>query len=439
MFRAALLALAILATPVTGAWAQGRAPQTPPAAPTPAPPGGNRILTVVNGDVVTQAEVRSRTRLFALNAGMAASPEQLQRLEPQVLRLLVDERLRIQETQRRQIQVSDNDIAAALADIERRNQLPRGALTAQLRGAGIQPRVLFDQLRAQIGWGRLLRSLLGPQAEPQPSELAETIAAARARQGQVEFLMGEIFIPVDDPSTEAEVRRFVDEVVGQLRRGLAFPVAATQFSQSQTSLTGGDMGWVTERRLDPEVAGIVSRMPPGAVSNAIRVAGGFQIVALRQRREAGRDAGGTLLSMPQVFIPFPGRLDPQNPTEAQRAVVERANRLSQTTRGCEALDVAARGLASPDRPIDPGPIRLEGVNPPQLRAMLASLAIGRASQPIISPDGVAVLMVCSREQRPAEAMSNDQARQVLLGERVELLSRQLLRELRRRAVIEART
>ncbi len=422
------------------AWSQGRAPIAPPAAPAPAPalPGGNRILTVVNGDVVTQSEVRSRTRLFALNAGLATTPEGLQRLEPQVLRLLVDERLRIQETQRRQIQVSDNDIAEALADIERRTQLPRGGLTAQLRAAGIQPRVLFDQIRVQIGWGRLLRSLLGPQAEPQPNELAETIAAARARQGQVEFLVGEIFIPVDDPANEPEVRRFVDEVVGQLRRGLPFAVAATQFSQSQTSLQGGDLGWVTERRLDPEVLGVVNRMPPGAISNAIRVAGGYQIVTLRQRRESGRDSSGTQLTMRQIFIPFPGRLDPQNPTEAQRAVVDRANRLAGGARGCEAMDAAARGLGTSDRPIDPGPVRLEGVNPPQLRAMLASLALGRASQPIISPDGVAVLMVCSREQRAAEVMTTDQARQLLLGERVELLSRQLQRELRRRAVIENR-
>lgn len=177
MFRATPLALAILVILHVGVLAQGGTPQTPPATTQPA--GGNRILSVVNGDVVTQAEVRSRTRLFALNAGMSVTPDAMLRLEPQVLRLLVDERLRIQETQRRQIQVSDNDIAEALTEIERRNQLPRGALTAQLRAAGIQPRVLFDQLRAQIGWGRLLRSLLGPQAEPQPSEVAETIAAAR--------------------------------------------------------------------------------------------------------------------------------------------------------------------------------------------------------------------------------------------------------------------
>jgi peptidyl-prolyl cis-trans isomerase SurA len=216
-------------------------------------------------------------------------------------------------------------------------------------------------------------------------------------------------------------------------------VAATQFSQSQTALSGGDLGWVSERRLDPEVAGLVNRMPPGAISNAIRVAGGFQIVAMRQRREGGRESAGTQLDIRQLFIAFPGRLDPANPTDAQRAVAERASRIAQTTRGCEALEAAGRGLHSADRPMDPGPVRLEGINPPQLRSLLASLAIGRASQPVISPDGVAVIMVCAREQREVPTMTNDQARQVLLGERVELLSRQLLRELRRRAVIEARS
>ena len=439
MFRPATLALAILAASATPLLAQGRAPRTAPEAPAPAPPGANRILTVVNGDVVTQSEVRSRTRLFALNAGMNASPEALTRLEPQVLRLLIDEKLRIQETQRRQIQVSDNDIAEALQDIERRNQLPRGALVAQIRAAGIQPRVLFDQIRVQIGWARLLRSLLGPSAEPQPSELAETISAATARAGQPEYLVGEILIPIDDPANEPEVRRFVDEVVSQLRRGLPFAVAATQFSQAQTSLQGGDLGWLPENRLDPAVAAIVTRMPPGAISNPMRVPGGFQIVTLRARREAGREASGTQLTMRQVFLAFPGRLDPQNPTEAQRAVVERAQRLSQSTRGCEALDQAARGINPPDRPMDPGPVRLEGINPPQLRSMLAALPIGRASQPVISPEGVILLMVCAREQRQAQAMSTDQARQVLLGERVGLLSRQLQRELRRRAVIETRS
>jgi peptidyl-prolyl cis-trans isomerase SurA len=397
----------------------------------------NSIVAVINGDIVTRADVDGRRRLFALNAGLNVTPEVLARLTPQVTRLLVDERLRLQEVQRRRIPVSDADLAGAVGELERRNGLPAGALVAQLRRAGVEPRVLYDQLRVQIGWSRLIRQLLGPQAEPTEAAVAEVIAGQRARTGQQEFLVSEIFIPVDDPAEEPEVRGFVDEVVSQLRRGVPFPVAATQFSQAQTALQGGDLGWVGAETLDPEVTQIVTQMPPGAVSNAIRVPGGFQIVALRQRREVGRDMA-TVLSLRQAFFPFSGALDPNSPTPQQIQTVERARALASSARTCEAVEAAARAAGSGRDP-DPGPVRLEGIQPPPLRQLIGGLQPGRASQPVIAPDGVAVIMVCSRETRNQAELTPDAARQQLVRDRAELLSRQLQRELRRRAQIEMRS
>jgi len=244
------------------------AAQRSPAAPA-APANLNRILAVVNGDVVTQMEVTSRARLFAVNIGMADGPEAISRLEPQMLRLLIDERLRMQEVQRRGVPVSDQDILESIIDIEQRNNLPRGALVQQLQRMGVQPRVLFDQLRVQIGWSRLLRMGLGEQARVSDAEVAELVAARRARTGVPEFLVAEIFIPVENPDLEADTQRFVQQIIDQLRRGSPFPVVATQFSQAQSALQGGDLGWVEPARLDPEVAAIITQMPPGAISNPV--------------------------------------------------------------------------------------------------------------------------------------------------------------------------
>ena len=410
------------------------------AAPTaPAPPAlaqENRIVAVVNGDIVTRSDIESRRRLFAINAGLPISPEVLNRLTPQVTRALIDERLRLQEVQRRRIAVSDQDIASALADIERRNEMPAGGLVNQLRRAGVEPRVLYDQIRVQIGWSRLIRGLLGQQANPSEAEVNDYLAAQRARTGQPEYLVSEIFIPVDNPSEEGQVRRFVDEVVGQLRQGVPFPVAATQFSQSQTALSGGDLGWVGPEALDPEVARIVTQMPAGAVGNAIRVPGGFQIIALRQKREVGRDEA-TILTLRQIFFPFSTPLVPEAPTPQQIGQLERARALAENARSCSAMEAAARTSGS-DRPVDPGPVRLENMNPPQLRTMIAALPIARPSEPIIAPDGIAVLMVCSRERRNEAEITPEIARSTIVRDRAELLSRQVQRELRRRAQIEMR-
>ncbi|MBL6078282.1 peptidylprolyl isomerase [Belnapia sp. T18] len=397
----------------------------------------NRIVAVINGEVVSRADIVGRARLFALNAGIAVAPEVLDRLTPQVTRLLIDERLRLQEVQRRRIPVADSDVADAVKELEQRNNLPEGALSQQLRQVGVQPRVLYDQIRTQIGWARLLRQQLGPTAIPSDAEVQETIRAAAARTGQPEYLLSEIFVPLDDPRNEAEVNRFTEEVIRQLRAGIPFPVAATQFSQSQTALQGGDLGWTRKEDLDPAVAAVAERMPPGAVSNAIKVPGGFQIVALRQKRESGRDLA-TLISVRQAYFPFAGTLDPNNPTQQQRDQVEKAQRLATSARSCDAVEAAARSAGGNERAADPGQIRLETVNPPPLRAMLAGLSPGKPSQPILMPDGVLVMMVCSREQRNLAELTPDQAKQQMLRDRIELLSRQLQRDLRRRAVIEMR-
>jgi peptidyl-prolyl cis-trans isomerase SurA len=409
-----------------------------PTAPSPAraqSSGGtvNSIVAVVNGDVVTRSEIESRRRLLALSAGMAGDSGA--QGGDQILRLLIDERLRIQELSRRRILVTDQDIASSVANIESRNGLPPGGVVQNLRRAGIEPRVLYDQIRAQIGWARLLRGMLGDQANISEAEVNEFLNAQRARLGEPEFLVSEIFVPVENPGQEAQVRRFVTDVIQRLRQGVPFPMVAAQFSQSQTAIQGGAMDWMTADRFDPEVANILRQMPEGAISNPIRVPGGFEIVLLRDKRISGRDMA-TILTMRQVFLPFEGQVNPQAPTAQQLAQLQRAQALSDQARSCDAMDAAARN--SP-RPADPGPVRLDNITPPELRDLLANLPIGRATQPIISIDGAMIFMVCGRETRNMAEANPQQARDILLRDRVELLSRQLQRDLRRRAQIEIRT
>jgi peptidyl-prolyl cis-trans isomerase SurA len=94
--------------------------------------------------------------------------------------------------------------------------------------------------------------------------------------------------------------------------------------------------------------------------------------------------------------------------------------------------------ANPSRPADPGEVRLESVNPPAFRQLLATLPIGTATQPLVAQDGISVVVVCSREQKNLATASKEDTQRKLLNERIELLSRQLLRDLRRQATIDMR-
>ena len=403
----------------------------------PAATGGEKIVAVVNGDIITTGDVAARGRLFAISTGLPVTQEVLDRLRPQVVKQLVDERLRLQEAQRRKIAVSDREIAEAMGEIEQRNGMPSGALASSLRGKGVALRTLIDQVRVQIGWSRVLREELGAKAQISPADVAEQDRLFKQQIGRPEFRVGEIFIPIDDPAKAPDAQRFAETVIQQLRQGAPFAVVAAQFSQSQTALQGGDLGWVSANELDPDLAKVVTEMPVNAVSNPTRVPGGIAIVTLRAKREIGRDQS-TVLSIRQAFFPFTGALNPNAPTEQQKRAVEQAQALSRTAHACKDVE-EANAKSGASRPSDPGDIRLESIGSPALRSLLAGLQPLQASKAVVSTDGAAVLMVCSRQEKVAAAPSKEETTNRLLSERIELASRQLQRDLRRRAVLDERS
>ena len=411
------------------------------AAAAPVPPStttqATRIVAVVNGDVISNTDVENRARLFALSTGLPITQDVLDRLRQQITRQLVDERLRMQEVQRRKIVIPDKAIAEAIHDIEARNGLPAGALRQKLAADGVSQRTLIDQIRTQLGWTQVLREELGDKATISDAEVADEQRLLAQQVGKPEYRVGEIFIPVEDPANQADAQRFAETVIGELRAGASFPVVAAQFSQNQTALQGGELGWVQANQLDPEVARLVSEMPLGAISNPVKVPGGFSIVTLQAKREIGNDIG-TAVSLRQVFMPFTSPLNPQAPTEQQRQTLEKARGISASVHSCDQMEQVAKANNSP-RPADPGDVRLESVNPPAFRQMLATLPSDRASQPLVTSDGIAVIIVCSREQKNMAQQSKQEVRNQLLNERVELLSRQLLANLRRHAAIEMRS
>jgi peptidyl-prolyl cis-trans isomerase SurA len=426
----------LLALPVPGFAAAAKPATPPPAEPTLS--GGSRIAAVVNGAVIGEPDIANRARLFAISTGLPMSPEVIDRLKPQILRQLIDERLRVQESQRRKIVIQDAQIATAIKEIESRNNMGPGSLRAKLASDGVSTRTLIDQIRAQLAWSQLLREMVGQKINVSEAEVAEQQKLVAQRVGQTEYRLGEIFIPVDDPANSIDAQHFAETVISELRAGAPFPMVAAQFSQTQTALQGGELGWQQTNQLDPAVARIVSQMPVGAISNPVRVPGGFSVVALQAKREIGNELA-TIATLRQAFFPFTTPLtDPQNPTEQQRQALAKARSTASSVKGCEQMETFAKANNAPSRPVDPGEIRVEGVNPPAFRQLMETIPLGKPTEPLISRDGIAVITVCSREQKNVGEITATDIQNRLINERVEMLSRQAMRDLHRKASIDVR-
>jgi peptidyl-prolyl cis-trans isomerase SurA len=415
IFRAAVIALALTGGLTQHAKAQDAS-----------------IAAIVNGQVITNQDVANRAGLLALSSGLPLTPDALARLSPQITSQLIDQTLQMQEIARRKVVVGEDDIATAITHIEQGNNLPAGGLRARLTASGIGFSTLVAQIRTELGWQSVLHQVLGPELQPTKGDIDAEKTALKEEIGTTQYHISEIFIPVTGPADDATAKNFAGTVIQQLRAGAPFPVVAAQFSQSQTALQGGDLGFVPLSQLDPSVAAVVTTMPAGAVSNPIRVPGGYYIVQMQGTHQVGTSMQ-TMLMIRQVFAPYPlitnGSVGP-----AQGAVIDKLVQASHNAHSCADMDAMNASFGNV-RPADPGPVDLGSVTPPAFQTILANLQIGQVSQPLVARDGVSVVMVCSKSTKPVGLPSDEQIANLIIDRRVQLESQQLMDDLRHQSVI----
>jgi peptidyl-prolyl cis-trans isomerase SurA len=391
------------------------------------------IAAVVGSQVITTQDVAARARLLAVTMGANPTPDVIARLSPQVTNQLIDQMLQLQEVNKLKVTVSDDDVAAAIAHIEQNNNMPQGALHARLTAAGVPFSTLLAQIRAELGWQAVLHQVLGPGLSPTPGDMAAEKAALKAQLGNTQYHLAEIFVPVTDPADDSSAQQFANTVIAQLRTGAPFPIVAAQFSQAQTALNGGDLGYVQADQMDPAVAATVQSMPVGAISNPIRVPGGYSIVQLLDKHEVG-DQPQTVLSLRQVWANYPSPIENGQVGPAQAAVITKLAAQVKSIDSCDAM-TALNAQYGNVHPADPGPVSLATVTPANFQTLLANLPLNQPSPPLIQQAGVSVVMVCSRGQQSAILPSDEDIANMIVNRRVELESQQLLDILRHRAII----
>lgn len=393
-----------------------------------------RIAAVVNDDIVSTYDIDSRIGLTILSTGSPNTPETRQRLRPQILRQIIDERIQLQEAKRLGLTIPRTEIEEAFKRLETANRLPPGGLEQIFRQAGVPRSTMEKQIEAGMAWQRLVSGRLRAQIEVSREEVDEVVAKYTKGEPVTEYLLSEIFIPIDNPDQEDEVRRNVDDLIARLGSGaIPFPVAAQQFSQAASAMEGGDIGWIEKDQLDPEAEGVITAAGPGKMTPAIRTAAGFYIYGIRdQRTLKAASPEDARVDIAQITFPVP-----EGTSAADRGAIEAlAQTVRETVEGCADLDRVAGELRVPP-PVRIADVRI-GDLAPAMRDRIKSLKVGEASEPAQEGNGYGYVMVCVRTEPQSNVPTAGDVEENLTRQRLDNAARRYLRDLRRVAVVDIR-
>jgi len=386
-----------------------------------------RAVAVINDEIISVLDLDMRLRLAIFASGQPDSDNLRKRMTPQIIRALIDERLQSQEAERLGITVPDDLVANTAEEIAQRNKMSYVAFAKIIESRGIIPSAFLEQVRGQLTWNVLVARRLRPSVEVAEDEIEEIVRRITASQGLKQRQVSEIFLAVDTVLEEDEILGNARRLFEQLRAGGNFTSLARQFSEAASAARGGDLGWIQEGQLPEELDAALAKMRPGSLSPPVRSLSGFHLLLLRDERQSS--LGEITLHIKQVVF---GR--PQNATEEQeQALIAQAEAARGRIAGCAGLDALAAEIGSQGSG-DLGTVKANDL-PPRVRDVVLSLPIGQASPPIEVPGGRGILVVCERTD---SGIDRDKIRERLSSQRLDMLARRYMRDLRRNANVDIR-
>jgi peptidyl-prolyl cis-trans isomerase SurA len=442
---AATLVLACLAG---SAAAQLRMPgfQQAPPAPAPAKPAPargpqliDRIVAVVNTEVITQRDLAERIALVGTQLkrqGTPPPPPDV--LERQVLERMVMDRVQVQFARDTGVRVDDLQVDRTVQLIADNNKLTLAEFRRALEREGVSFDRFREDIRNEIVISRLREREVDSKIQIGESEIDVFLQELQSGDAGSQFNLSHILVRVPENASpeqvDARLRR-AQEALAKARAGDDFGQLAVSYSDAPDALQGGNMGWRDRDRLPELFTDALARMKPGEVSEVLRSPAGFHIVRLNDRRGGG---GSFMVEQTRARHILARVNELVSETEARRRVTLLRQRIVEGADFAELARLNSDDTASAQRG---GELSwtVPGDLVPEFERAMSQLKIGEVSQPVRTPFGFHIIQVLERRTADLSAdRKRIEARRVLRDRRADEAYQEWLRQLRDRAYVDLR-
>lgn len=252
----------------------------------------DRVAAIVNDGLVLRSELDEQMtavtkRLHEQKVEMP--PESV--LRQQVLDRLILQEIQLQRAKRVGLTISEEQLNGALQDVAQRNNIPFDQLPTALAAQGIEYKQYRESMRKELTLSTLRQRDVIAHINVSPRELEQFLARQQSSAANDEFNVSHILLSLAEAATPAQLEAIAhkaQDISERASKGENFGELAIAYSNSQTALDGGQLGWRKGNQLPQFILELVTKMKPGEVSAPVRTPSGFHIVKLNDRR--GGDA-----------------------------------------------------------------------------------------------------------------------------------------------------
>jgi len=408
------------------------------AAPAAEPIEADRIVAVVDAEVITRYELGSRLEaaLGMLRRQGTPLPPQDQ-MERQMLERLIMERVQLQYARDTGLQVDDVQLEQAIGRIAANNQMTLSQFREALVADGIEFAKFRDEIRNEMLMIRLREREVDSKLLISDGEIDNYLANQATDGSGEEYQLAHILLRAPEsasPEQLQKLRERGEQALLRAQSGENFAELSATFSDAPDALQGGALDWRPLDRLPTLYAEAVAHLQPGQVSGLLRSSAGFHIVKLLDRRGGDAPASVRQTRVRHILVrvnEVQSEADARHKLEIVRERIMNGVDFAEQARLYSQDGSAAKGG-------DLGWLN-PGDTVPEFERAMEALQAGELSPVIQSPFGMHLIQVQERRDRDVSAeRQRAVARQALRERKLDEAYQDWLRQLRDRAYVENR-
>ena len=250
-----------------------------------------RIIARVNTEIITQRtyeqEQEKLRQQLAQEYSGAELEAQIKEQSKNLLRDLIDQSLMVQKAKDEDINV-ETDVVKELDEYRKKNNLATlEDLETEVEKQGLNYEDIKDQIRRRL----LVREVIGREVGSR-IQLSRDDARKFYEAHKKDFespgmvRLGQILISTEKRKPEEAEKRANDALV-ELKAGQRFAEIAKKYSDGPGAEQGGEVGFMKEASLAPDIAAVVAKLDVNEFSNPIQIKYGYIILKVQERYSAG--------------------------------------------------------------------------------------------------------------------------------------------------------
>ena len=379
----------------------------------------DKIIAIVEQDVVLQSELTARTRSiaarFANSRGSLPPPDLLRE---QVLEQLIIESIQLQMAAHAGVRVKEAQLNEFFLRLAAERGLSPEQLIAQFNAQGQSLAMVLGDLRRDLTLQQVQQDRVGSRIYISDAEIDTFLNSAEGqfwRQPSLNLRHIQINLANDaDPATVAATTKRAGLVAEKLAAGADFAALAVQYSDGPTALDGGGLGWRRAVEFPESLAAALKNARPGTVTAPVRGAGGLHIFKVEAVR-GGDQAELVGQSKTRHILIKPSEI--RSNAEAREMIDALRTRIVAGESFAELASEYSDDLGSKLKGGELGWV-FPGQMVPAFEAAMNATAVGSLSAPVETPFGWHILRVDERREQDMSAdILRNQARSVLRSQR----------------------